>query len=716
MLTRLRRLWRSARALPGIRGVLLSADRLWWSRVIRGAGIVDLDYVAIQLNRRVSTRRAVRIYVRRGFRTGLSLNPLFAEGLVSAQLPDADRVPAMYAYLIGDPASVETSLAWDAIAYGTAHPESAHAAGGPLGHAWRALRDGDALALGLDGRTVEASHADLLTAARAATHPSTVADPEVPASSIVMLWSLDEADRDGAAIRPALRPLSETHSTLVLAIDLAPLDVRLAVAPLAFVDPRVRLAWTADEQRRLQNTLDERTVLVVRQPRAAISADSLIRLIDMAQSGPVAPLWVSTDGTVVSAGTRPRQGRMQRVLAGYPIEDARALGVTFRSATLDAPVTAVMVGDQRSPRVLLDAMVIAAPSDEWPQSVDASADDDGFSLPPVRGLVFDDGSDCRRVLSDVTLSDGTTLPRLRWAIKTAAPAGPRGESWGETHFARALAVALERLGQYVSIDARPAAARPTASLDDVHLVLRGPHALPAPRGGRSVLWIISHPDEITADEVAGFDLVFAASERWAGAASVKFQADVEPLLQCTDAHRFHPSGLQHGDDLVFVGTARGIARPSVVEPLRAGIPIRVYGPDWRGYIPPSAIAGTHVSNDELPRLYETAGAVLNDHWPAMRREGFVSNRLFDVVAAGGRAISDEVEGIADLFGCAVRTYSDVPELLRLVETPLESLFCPDIDLMEVSRRIREQHSFDARARALVDAVVGRSGEGRAGSR
>lgn len=130
----------------------------------------------------------------------------------------------------------------------------------------------------------------------------------------------------------------------------------------------------------------------------------------------------------------------------------------------------------------------------------------------------------------------------------------------------------------------------------------------------------------------------------------------------------------------------------------------MYGPDWRGYIPAGAIAGTHVPNDRLPAVYEAAGAVLNDHWPAMQRNGFVSNRLYDVVASGGRAISDDVAGISEIFGPAVRTYRDIPELHELALSDLDALFPSDDELAAIARRIREEDSFDARARHLLDAA------------
>jgi hypothetical protein len=216
--------------------------------------------------------------------------------------------------------------------------------------------------------------------------------------------------------------------------------------------------------------------------------------------------------------------------------------------------------------------------------------------------------------------------------------------------------------------------------------------------------VISHPDEITRADVRGFDRVFAASAPWAREAGAELGVDITPLLQCTDATRFHPTGRPRGDNILFVGTARGILRPSVVEPIRAGIPVTVIGPDWRGWIPASHIRATGVANDELPALYESAGVVLNDHWPAMQRRGFIGNRLFDVVAAGGRAISDRVEGIDALFGGAVATYDTVPELIDMLSDQ-DALFPDAAALTSASERIRAEHSFDARARTLLDAAL-----------
>ena len=694
---------------------------------------MDASYAGLQLGRRVSARSAVRAYVSGGFREGLTLNPLFAERLVSAQLPDSDRVPALYAYLVTDPARIETSLAWDAPRYAAAHRSATGR--GPLADAWLALRSGGEVVL-RGGRSVDlaALHAG---AAQVLSAPGSDASPAVPASSeVVMTWELDGEDADGDGLRAPLAVLDAPAGTdpdqagpvvLVLLIADATPPVRLQASQLALGDPRILLddravpaGEPADDAAAAGQALlsggeqlSDDAVLVRRTPGALITESAVRALIGAARTAPAAPVWLAPDGSIASAGLLTHEGAPYRALASHPREDAQALGDVLPVARLDAPVSASRAGGGGAPRTLLAEAVLGPAPSAPPRPADLPAAA-AAAAPSPRGLRVDGWSRgaapaprYARAPERFVLPDGSEVPRLRWAIKTAAPAGPRGESWGETHFARALAGALERHGQYVAVDARPALDRASSGLDDVVLSLRGPHPLPAPPSSHTILWIISHPDEITAAEVAGYDHVFAASTSWAATATRRFGVPVRPLLQCTDARRFAPSGLPRGADLVFVGTARGIARPSVVEPLRAGRPVRVYGPDWRGYIPGAAIAGTHVDNDDLPALYESAGAVLNDHWPAMRREGFVSNRLFDVVAAGGRAISDDVDGIADLFGAAVRTYEQIPELLALTAAPLDAKFCSDAELAETSRRIRAEHSFDARARALLDDVLTR---------
>lgn len=687
--------------------MLLIVDRFHWARVIIRAQVVDLDFVSIQLGRAVSVRRAVLRYIRDGYRTGFSLNPLFLERLVSAQLPDSERVPALYAYLVSDPAKVQTTVSWDAAAYAENNPESITAPGGPLGYCWRSLRLGGSVLLGRNSNGRRVTYSDVLQAVQdalrgAPSKPAAQGETVGPA----LVWYLGKEDADGSTLLVLSSLLDDQTVTALCLDETAPDDLRVAAAQITLWDSRAQIR---DAASRPEAAHDEGTIVLIRAAGAEVTAETARALIRGAEAGPVQALWLRPNGTIASAATTLREGRSDALFAEHPVEDVRGLGGSLPSDVLDSPVRAYRVGDASAPRTLLGFTATSeAAFSESP--FPAGSDSALAELQPGRGLELSLSESAapvitRRSIELLQLPDGTSVPRLRWAIKTAAPAGSAGEAWGDTHFARGLASALERLGQYVAVDALTAAHRATSHLDDVVLVLRGPERIRPPAAATTLQWIISHPDEITTDEIQDFDIVYAASAAWAAAASTRMGVEIRALLQCTDVHRFFPRGLPRSPDLVFVGTARGIYRPSVVEPLRAGASLRVYGPDWRGFIPASAIAGTHVPNDELPQVYESAGAVMNDHWPAMQREGFISNRLYDVVAAGGRAISDHVTGIPDIFTTAVRTYRSTSELLELVATPLDTLFPPDDELAEIRSAVRAEHSFDARAQELLRTVI-----------
>jgi hypothetical protein len=297
---------------------------------------------------------------------------------------------------------------------------------------------------------------------------------------------------------------------------------------------------------------------------------------------------------------------------------------------------------------------------------------------------------------------------LRWALQIAAPSGPRGEQWGDWHFAQSLAAALRRQGHEAVVDMREAVARPTTYLDDVRLVIRGlDKVLPVP-GQVNLIWVISHPDMVETGELDGFDHVFAAGARWAQDAGERWGVAIEPLLQCTDATLFTPSAAapDTGDAVLFVGNSRRVYRPSVRAAVTAGADLAVYGSMWEQYIEARYVRSLAVDNARLPAMYRAAGVVLNDHWDDMRREGFFSNRLFDVAAAGGRVLSDHIDGLEAIFGPSVRTWRSPEHLVELLASPAHDLFPADDVLVANAGRVAAEHSFDARARRLVEVAVG----------
>jgi glycosyltransferase involved in cell wall biosynthesis len=312
----------------------------------------------------------------------------------------------------------------------------------------------------------------------------------------------------------------------------------------------------------------------------------------------------------------------------------------------------------------------------------------------------------RPVLQRLPSGGADGAPGLRWAIKIGAHAGRRGDSWGDVHFARALADALRRLGQEVVVDRRDAHQRVSMYLDDVVVNLRGLDDFTIQPGRVNLMWVISHPELVSVDEVRRYHRVFAASEGWSRRMSEQAGVAVEPLLQATDPLLFNPDravpGAGHA--VLFVGSSRGVRRPVIDDAVAAGLDVSIYGPLWDGLVDPSAVKGMSYPNDELGAAYRAAGVVLNDHWADMAHEGFVSNRLFDAVAAGARVISDQVDGIDELFGSAVQTYSDPDELIALAAAGAAAF--PDDDaLTEGARRVGREHSFDARAAVLLEHVL-----------
>lgn len=293
---------------------------------------------------------------------------------------------------------------------------------------------------------------------------------------------------------------------------------------------------------------------------------------------------------------------------------------------------------------------------------------------------------------------------LRWSIVTSAPKGEAGEQWGDTWFARDLAAALERAGQQVRVVSRAGAASEKRGEDDVVVVLRGLREVTPPTDHANVwmLWVISHPELVSAEEVAGYDSVFAASATWQPPGHVR--ADV--LLQATASERFHPKlvAADSGPPVLFVGSTRGQFRPAVRGALASSRAddLAIYGVGWEEFVPPERINAEFLANAELPAAYGGAGIVLNDHHPEMAADGFLSNRLFDAVATGTRVLSDRAAGIDDVFGDAVVVYDDEKDLAELLSRPVDEVFPSSQEREVAASRIASEHSFDARAAVLID--------------
>lgn len=510
------------------------------------------------------------------------------------------------------------------------------------------------------------------------------------------------------------------------------------------------------------------TVLVVR-PGATPPRRPITRLLADTVADPevalAQPLIVDTDGVVLSGGARfaPGHPHPALFLAGLPSSDARRIG-TCTIAAPASPIVAIRTadavalrgldcrfrgalsetdlglraraaglgatvlvpeaeitsrGDYASPDALVDAFATLTcnraprPPDESESLLRIA----GFEVTDERNRRIDVPTAAHPTADPVLVPEqviraidgiNESPPRLRWALDIASPAAPRGDRWGDTHFARSLADALERRGQQVSVDRQDARHRDSRDHDDVLLVLRGlDHVRPRP-GLLNLEWIISHPDMITPQEVASFDQVYAASLSWSARMSAEWGVPIEPLLQCTDVRWFHPDRAEpdSGPEVLFVGNSRGVYRYAVRTALAIGAPLTLHGNDWTEFVPRALIASNGVANEEVGALYAAAGIVLNDHHLDMRRDSFPSNRLFDAAACGARVASDVVEGLQEIFEGLVQPFRDEAELARLINERRE-VFPDDEQRRKIAAKVVAEHSFDRRAETLVDDAVRR---------
>ena len=297
--------------------------------------------------------------------------------------------------------------------------------------------------------------------------------------------------------------------------------------------------------------------------------------------------------------------------------------------------------------------------------------------------------------------------RLRIAITVAAPSRKVAPRWGDWHLARAFSEALVRAGHVVRLQTADAADDAAGRSCDVHCVVRGLAPVRRTRGQRHVLWIISHPEAIEVAELDAADLVLVASTRFATELRTRTRTPVESLLQATDPGRFRPLAPEpdHRHDVTVVAKSRDQYRTTVADAIASGLRPAIYGSGWEQFVDPALIVSDYVENDDLARVYSSAGVVLNDHWDSMRAWGFVSNRIFDALACGTPVISDELPEITELFDGAVPTYRDAAQLRALVD---EILADPGAARIRAGRGmdiVLAQHTFDRRAQEFLDALA-----------
>jgi hypothetical protein len=290
----------------------------------------------------------------------------------------------------------------------------------------------------------------------------------------------------------------------------------------------------------------------------------------------------------------------------------------------------------------------------------------------------------------------------------AAPSAPDTHAgWGDVHFARGLQLGLQSHGvssRLLFRDSHTSAPAPPAG--SALLVLRGKYAPPTGWLARQphackALWLISWPLNPTPAELTSYDRLFVASTQDTPRIARLSGRPTSTLLQATGFwHVGRPEPASGG--LLFVGNTRGVNRPIVSSFHQARLPLELIGAGWEQLGLRAEAAS--IANQQLPARYRRALAVLNDHHQAMADYGYLNNRVFDVLACAVPVITDVAPSCPPAMEPGVVRHSAGSDARQSLEMAAEIRARPLL-LCQVARSVRREHSFDARAKALIAALM-----------
>ncbi len=235
---------------------------------------------------------------------------------------------------------------------------------------------------------------------------------------------------------------------------------------------------------------------------------------------------------------------------------------------------------------------------------------------------------------------------------------PKNENWGDAVFAENLSKEILKLDVSAKI----------VYIEDwykntnykISLTISGKFAYKPDQSKRNLLWIISHPEIRTVEELNSYNHVFIASEYFQKMVRNDISVPSSVLNQASK-FAFNDSKKNKIYDLLFVGNnyydnfpARKIIYDLDEENRQI---LKVIGKNWLKFLPKENILSEFADYKNLSNIYSSAKIVLNDHHEYMRRFGFINNRTFDLAALRQFQISDYLKGI-DLYGIESYKSSD----------------------------------------------------------
>lgn len=200
------------------------------------------------------------------------------------------------------------------------------------------------------------------------------------------------------------------------------------------------------------------------------------------------------------------------------------------------------------------------------------------------------------------------------------------------------------------------------------------------------------------------DAVACASQKLIDEMIKPVNAHAYYVPQFTNPERFKSTNDTKKTTVLFVGSNHSRkGRKSVDYAIKAGADLSVFGKFWDTFLEPQYLKGQYIDNDELYKYYAGADVVLNDHREDMRYYGFISNRIYDVVASGGFVFTDYLPEIEQVYGDSIATYKDFDEFKEKLAYYLNN---PDMrrQMAESARQITLENFTNDKAAANFDKI------------
>lgn len=303
-----------------------------------------------------------------------------------------------------------------------------------------------------------------------------------------------------------------------------------------------------------------------------------------------------------------------------------------------------------------------------------------------------------------------------WSIKCPAPDSRlrfHGGKYGDYAYCLTIRRQLEQMGYYAYVDCYEDWDCPVEA--DVVLVIRGVHEYRPDRRNtrtRYVLWMVSHPELITEEELERYDLVLADSKSYAEALQQKVSVPVKPFYVLTDTEMFFPREEKNSSpkyNRVFIGNTRGVLRNCVRWCNDNGINVDVWGAEWEKFYPDSMYVHLHgqVEYDQISEIYRNSRFVINDHYPEMIDTEMMNNRFPEVLLSGIPMICDWTESFERNYGDMVLFYRNEEEFVQCMKE-MEERYDELLDNVRKNQdKLKEEFDFRRgiqRMKALIDDV------------